>query len=282
MLGISRGAMLWDAARGICNEQLVPIPKRHSISIDVNWGLRFDDVHKAENFIGQLAEECSSRMGEGGINGGRTFTVKVLRRKKNAPVEPLKFMGCGECDVLSKSRTTQRSLHTAAEMQVEFLQLFQRLTEGIPIVDLRGIGVQVSKLDEDASPSRNWFRSVHDNPSMPTRIDSQMPAAVGVSPAKSERSEWSFLSHNQESNISLSASQLEFLETLREPSLVEEVRRDFMAANSAKSRSERDKWFDNSKNHGKQLNKTTTTSGNVMIICVFFLHYQFIRERVLW
>ena len=224
--------MLWESCRGESTEQLVPIPKRHSVSIDVNWGLRFDDINKAERFIGQLASECSARMMEGGIRGGRTFTVKVLKRKDNAPREPSKFMGCGECDAFSKSTTTLRFLSKASDMETEFLKLFQRIMIGIPVIDLRGIGVQVSKLDEEMIQSKCWFRMTGKESPPKQRIEAVNLTEIDLSPSKSGCGEGSHLSLNQDSNLSLSSSQVEFLGTLKDPSLVEDIRNDFVAANS--------------------------------------------------
>jgi hypothetical protein len=47
---------------------------------------------------------------------GRTFTLKIKKRKKDAE-EPTKYMGCGDCDNLSRSITVP-----AATDDIEVLQ----------------------------------------------------------------------------------------------------------------------------------------------------------------
>ena len=62
--GVSMGSFLFRACRGMDERELVAIPARSSVSIDVNWGLRFQENAKAEEFLGQLAFETTRRLDE--------------------------------------------------------------------------------------------------------------------------------------------------------------------------------------------------------------------------
>jgi DNA repair protein REV1 len=100
-VGKSLGTLLWSACRGIDDRPLIAIPSRNSVSIDVNYGLRFDTLSRAENFLRELSAAVSSRMTEAGVRGGQTLTVKLLKRRPGAP-EPFKQNGHGICDAVSK------------------------------------------------------------------------------------------------------------------------------------------------------------------------------------
>ena len=47
---------------------------------------------------------------QAGLPGGKTVTVKILKRKADAPIEPAKFMGSGLCDSFSRYFTTHSLL----------------------------------------------------------------------------------------------------------------------------------------------------------------------------
>jgi hypothetical protein len=77
-----------------------------------------------------------------------TITVKLRRRSEGAPVNPSKYLGCGRCDCFSKSTTSKVGIMTAGHMQPHCLRLFRQLCVQYKVVveDIRGIGIQVSRL----------------------------------------------------------------------------------------------------------------------------------------
>ncbi|KAG5460925.1 MAG: hypothetical protein BJ554DRAFT_6970 [Olpidium bornovanus] len=126
--GPKTGTTLYEFSRGIDERPLVVATPRQSIGADVAWGVRFDDnaqvevgvvlpatayrimrgsAHtKRQKFVNDLAAEVARRMkavGGGEGTRARCITLKIKIRAANAPKEPPKFLGCGECDSYSKS-----------------------------------------------------------------------------------------------------------------------------------------------------------------------------------
>lgn len=69
---------------------------------EVNWGLRFTTTEEVEAFLTQLSHEVYERMERAQVVG-KTLTLKVKKRKANAPYATVKFLGHGVCDNVSKS-----------------------------------------------------------------------------------------------------------------------------------------------------------------------------------
>ncbi|CAI7869320.1 unnamed protein product [Closterium sp. NIES-53] len=154
--GVKTGDMLWRYARGMDDRAVVPAggknnqqgpvaAARKSIGADVNWGVRFRGQEDAEKFLRDLVGEVCARLHAAGV-AGRSVCVKVMVRAKGEPVEPLKFMGHGRCDTCSRSR----SLGPAATADPNALFRAARalfLAVGANVVDVRGVGLQVSRLE---------------------------------------------------------------------------------------------------------------------------------------
>ena len=86
------------------------------------------------------AGEVQNRMREAGVKG-RAISLKMKRRKSNAP-EPIKFLGHGPCDNLSRSITLSRFTDSAVDLSHEALALLHALR--VPATQIRGIGISVS------------------------------------------------------------------------------------------------------------------------------------------
>ncbi|XP_050106230.1 DNA repair protein REV1 isoform X9 [Malus sylvestris] len=141
--GMKTGEMLWNHSRGIDNRLVGVIQDSKSIGAEVNWGVRFKDLKDSQHFLSSLCKEVSLRLQGCGVLG-RTFTLKIKKRSKDAG-EPVKYMGCGECENLSHSVTVP-----AATDDVEVLQRIAKKLFGsfsIDVKEIRGIGLQVSKLE---------------------------------------------------------------------------------------------------------------------------------------
>lgn len=85
--------------------------------------------------IAQLAV----RMREAGVRG-RSVTLKLKRRKADAG-QPLKFLGHGACDNLSRCITLSRYTAAAGELARYGRDLLRALH--VPPQDIRGIGLSV-------------------------------------------------------------------------------------------------------------------------------------------
>ncbi|CAL5358073.1 unnamed protein product [Camellia sinensis] len=169
--GIRTGDMLWKYSRGIDDRLvgMVQFPffrlnciiaklESKSVGAEVNWGVRFNNLKDCQHFLTNLCKEVSLRL-QGCTVQGRCFTLKIKKRRNDA--EPVKYMGCGDCENLSHSITVP--------MATDDVELIQRITTQlfgsfhIDVKDIRGVGLQVSKL-ESVDPAkqgheRNSIRS---------------------------------------------------------------------------------------------------------------------------
>ncbi|KAL6766193.1 REV1 [Auxenochlorella protothecoides x Auxenochlorella symbiontica] len=154
-LGDKTGAALWDASRGIDTRRVAPPAVRKSLGAEVNWGVRFDSPQDATRFLGKLAEEVWTRMGAAGVQG-RSLTLKLKKRKEGI-YNPVKFMGHGICDNLSRTHTFHRPAHSAATIHRAACDMLTSLR--VPHADIRGIGLGMSKLEKvtDASHRKGSF-----------------------------------------------------------------------------------------------------------------------------
>ncbi|KAM1233608.1 hypothetical protein ACFX2J_003293 [Malus domestica] len=150
--GMKTGEMLWNHSRGIDNRLVGVIQDSKSIGAEVNWGVRFKDLKDSQHFLSSLCKEVSLRLQGCGVLG-RTFTLKIKKRSKDAG-EPVKYMGCGECENLSHSVTVPAATDDVEVLQRIAKQLFGSFS--IDVKEIRGIGLQVSKL-ESTDTSKQGF-----------------------------------------------------------------------------------------------------------------------------
>ncbi|KAL0737153.1 hypothetical protein Bca4012_013363 [Brassica carinata] len=153
--GVKTGEMLWSYSRGLDLRSVTAVQESKSIGAEVNWGVRFRDQQDVQHFLQCLCKEVSLRL-QGCEMIGRTFTLKIKKRKKDAE-EPVKYMGCGDCDNFSRSITVP-----AATDDIEVLQRISKKLFGsfcLDVKEVRGVGLQVSKL-EGADPSNKGSKTL--------------------------------------------------------------------------------------------------------------------------
>ncbi|XP_049351928.1 DNA repair protein REV1 isoform X1 [Solanum verrucosum] len=141
--GSKTGSMLWSYSRGIDDRLVGMIQESKSIGADVNWGVRFKDLKDVQHFLLNLCKEVSLRLQGCGVIG-RKFTLKIKKRKGDAG-EPVKYLGCGVCDNLSHSVTVPLATDSVDVLERIVSQLFT--TSHVDVEDIRGMGLQVSKLE---------------------------------------------------------------------------------------------------------------------------------------
>ncbi|GLT76694.1 hypothetical protein SLA2020_483390 [Shorea laevis] len=141
--GAKTGEMLWNYSRGIDNRLVGVIQESKSIGAEVNWGVRFRDLQDTQRFLLDLCKEVSLRLQGCGVQG-RTFTLKIKKRRKDAG-EPAKYMGCGDCENLSHTITVPVATDDVEVLQRITKQLFGSFH--LDVKDIRGVGLQVSKLE---------------------------------------------------------------------------------------------------------------------------------------
>ncbi|KAL4787289.1 hypothetical protein BJX76DRAFT_354237 [Aspergillus varians] len=149
-LGPKTGAKLWDYARGIDRTEVGNEVARKSVSAEVNWGIRFVTQDQAEDFMRSLCEELHRRLIENMVKG-KQLTLKVMRRSLDAPLEPVKHLGHGKCDVFNKSVVLGVATNATDVLGKEAVAMLRTL--GVSPGDLRGLGVQMTKLESLKSTS---------------------------------------------------------------------------------------------------------------------------------
>lgn len=149
-LGPKTGVKLWDYARGIDRAEVGNEVARKSVSAEVNWGIRFVTQDQAEDFIRSLCEELHRRLVENLVKG-KQLTLKVMRRSLDAPLEPVKHLGHGKCDVFNKSVILGVASNATDVLGKEAVAMLRSL--GVSPGDLRGLGVQMTRLEPLKSTS---------------------------------------------------------------------------------------------------------------------------------
>ncbi|CAL4966740.1 unnamed protein product [Urochloa decumbens] len=137
------GDLLWNYCRGIDHSVVGSVQETKSVGAEINWGVRFNDNKDAEHFLTNLCKEVSLRLQGCGVQG-RTITLKVKTRREGAG-EPIKYMGCGDCETTSRSMTIAGATDSFVTLQRIAKQLFSALR--LDVKEVRGVGLAMSKLE---------------------------------------------------------------------------------------------------------------------------------------
>ncbi|KAG0016641.1 deoxycytidyl transferase [Entomortierella chlamydospora] len=145
--GMKTGEMLYNSCRGIDETTLASDrdKARQSVSAEISWGVRFENQDQVDVFLRDLAREVSKRLKEIDRKG-KSIVMKVMKRKEYVAGR-WKHLGHGPVDQFV--RTGQLPMYTddpdviAKEAHI-LLQHFK-----IDVLDLRGLGIQVLKLNND-------------------------------------------------------------------------------------------------------------------------------------
>lgn len=153
VVGIKIGERLWNFAHGVDHAEVGDVPERKSVGVDVSWGVRFETQAQVEEFLHSLAGELHRRLVEAKVKGKHVI-VKVMKRAKDAPVITPKFLGCGVCDTYTKSVTLGIPTWDPGILASEAVAIVRGYK--FPPVELRGLGLQMTKLEkaEDAPGTR--------------------------------------------------------------------------------------------------------------------------------
>lgn len=118
---------------------------RKSVSVDVNYGIRFDTFEQVETFLMNLSKELYKRLSDLKLCGS-SLTLKLAKRHPNAPVNPPKYMGMGLCTFLSKSSRLGIPTNDWGIVGSEIRSLYRMLN--VPPQELRGIAISMTKLQD--------------------------------------------------------------------------------------------------------------------------------------
>lgn len=197
IFGEKTGLKLYENCRGIDHTKIAldlalseSLLGRKSVSVDINFGIRFDTHAQAEDFLMRLAKELHSRLIDLGLCG-TGLTLKLARRSPGAPVNPPKFLGMGLVDFFSKSSRLGVPTNDWGVIGSEMKSVFRILN--IPVEELRGIAVSMTKLEDVETVKKQRQRTLNFNQSKQVKvvpkIDSQsIPYAESVQ--NSESIDW--------------------------------------------------------------------------------------------
>ncbi|KAH7371548.1 hypothetical protein BKA66DRAFT_469500 [Pyrenochaeta sp. MPI-SDFR-AT-0127] len=180
-LGPKTGEKLYEYSRGIDRQEVGEQVVRKSVSAEVNWGIRFENQEQADEFVTNLCGELQNRLVKEKVKG-KQFTMKIMRRSPDAPLDPPKHLGHGKCDTYNKSLVlgvATNSKDVLAKEALSILRGFSFITPG----ELRGIGLQMTKLEPmknatdgtvESSQRRLQFKVGHAEPASTRKV----PATV--------------------------------------------------------------------------------------------------------
>jgi len=143
-LGRKTGEKLYEYARGIDRQEVGEQIVRKSVSAEVNWGVRFENQEQADDFITSLCGELQKRLLKEKVKG-KQFTMKIMRRSPDAPLDPPKHLGHGKCDTHNKSLLLGVATNSKEVLTKEALGILRGF--GFTPGELRGIGIQMTKLE---------------------------------------------------------------------------------------------------------------------------------------
>lgn len=154
--GKKTGDMLWSYCRGIDSRPVEVFQETKSIGAEVNWGVRLNTLKDSQDFLVNLCKEVSLRLQGCGMQG-RTITLKIKKRRKDAE-EPTKYLGCGDCENLSHSKTVPTATDDVDVLQRISKQLFGSFN--LDVREIRGIGLQVSRLESADTAKRGHEKDI--------------------------------------------------------------------------------------------------------------------------
>ncbi|KEF54393.1 uncharacterized protein A1O9_09559 [Exophiala aquamarina CBS 119918] len=186
-LGPKTGERLWDYSRGIDKQEVGDQVVRKSVSAEINWGIRFVNQQQAEEFVKSLCEELSRRLLEQLVKG-RQLSMKIMRKAADAGMDPPKNLGHGKCDTFNKSVMLGVSTNDGVTIGKEAISILR--SYGFPPGELRGLGVQMQKLEPlkppgtkntvlDSSQRRLQFKK----PTAPTTPTTASPLRSSTPPS---------------------------------------------------------------------------------------------------
>jgi DNA repair protein REV1 len=155
-LGPKTGEKMWEYSRGIDRQEVGEQVVRKSVSAEVNWGMRFENQEQTDEFITNLCGELQKRLLKEKVKG-KQFTMKIMRRSPDAPLDPPKHLGHGKCDTYSKSLMLGVATNNKEILAKEALGILKGFA--FSPGELRGIGVQMTKLEPMKSTTDGSLQS---------------------------------------------------------------------------------------------------------------------------
>lgn len=150
VFGAKTGQMLYHFARGIDERDLCWKTQRKSISVDINYGMRFTELSEAESVLQQLAQELHTRAVDAKVEG-TSVCLKMKIRKPDSPLETWKYLGHGPCQNVSCSSHLLTPTNSSEELCCIVIKLLKQMNPSPS--DIRGMGIQLNRLVSQSSES---------------------------------------------------------------------------------------------------------------------------------
>ncbi|BES87554.1 Terminal deoxycytidyl transferase rev1 [Nesidiocoris tenuis] len=177
--GKKHGETLYNACRGKEEKGLVFTHVKKSVSTDVNYGIRLRNDEERDIFLMNLTKETAKRLAAINMKG-KCVTLKLMVRSKDAPEESAKYMGHGVCDHITKSVSLLSAISSTDDIYREVQKIIKPL--GLDSKELRGVGIQVSRLESNA-PVKNRLKDLfaaNSKPSTTKDIVQKSPPPIAV------------------------------------------------------------------------------------------------------
>lgn len=168
--GAVLGKRMWEYARGIDPIELEILSDslgRKLVSVDVNYGIRFTNYDELDDFLMRLARELAKRLKNLGFKG-LNIGLRLARRAEGAPIQSEKFLGLGIVDFFLKSSRLGVATYDEGVMGLEMKALYRMLN--IPVVDLRGVAVTMTRLVEATSENQKKLDFTAKPKTLPTNL----------------------------------------------------------------------------------------------------------------
>lgn len=151
MFGMKTGTTIYEYVRGVDHTSIDILSDpakfvRKSLSININWGVRFDESVEVEQFLERLSKVMNKRLEDACMIGG-SVSLKLALRHPKAPVDPAKFLGMGRCIFVSKASAFGSKTRNPGLISGELKYLWRVL--GAEPKELRGIAITMGKLSSD-------------------------------------------------------------------------------------------------------------------------------------
>ncbi|ORY78482.1 hypothetical protein BCR35DRAFT_291934 [Leucosporidium creatinivorum] len=150
VLGEKQGKKFAEFARGVDDRELDVGKARQSVSTEVNYAIRFENEEQVERFMRQLGEETAKRLRDVGCKA-RSLNLKIMQRHPDSPLDPPKFLGHGHCVTQNSSDRIAGPGGSATDDGEVVGEVAWSLLRRMKIEprELRGIGIQLQKLEKD-------------------------------------------------------------------------------------------------------------------------------------
>ncbi|ODN00621.1 DNA repair protein REV1, partial [Orchesella cincta] len=163
LFGEKTAEKMLSLCKGVDSSEIkTGLERPKSISVDVNFMIRFTKDDEVTNFLINICKELSTRAEKMQATSTH-FSLKLLIRKKGAG-DPLKHGGHGIVDSMTRSRSLMTPTRNWQELYKTACSLTRLMR--VPPTEYRGIGVTLTdlKFDDDKSTKKSIQRTLTEMP----------------------------------------------------------------------------------------------------------------------